>query len=86
MACRGSHTLNDIPYFVLDDKLVRIEADGTSTALSGTIEGSGSVSMAENGTQLCILVPEGEGYIYTVLGGWLRSQTRTSGPMVTRQP
>jgi hypothetical protein len=69
MACRGSHTLNDIPYFVLDDKLVRIEADGTSTALAGTITGSGPVSMAENGTQLCILDPGGDGFIYTTAGG-----------------
>jgi len=69
MACRGSFPLNEQPYFVLDDSLVRLEANESTTTISGTIEGTGPVSMAENGTQLCILVPGGKGYIYTVAGG-----------------
>lgn len=69
MACRGSHTLDGKPYFVLDASLVRLESDETASPIGGTIEGTGPVSMAENGTQLCILVPGGKGYIYTTAGG-----------------
>jgi hypothetical protein len=69
MACRGSQTLDGTPYFVLGATLVRLNSDETTTSISGTIEGTGPVSMAENGTQLCILVPGGKGYIYTVSGG-----------------
>ena len=32
----------------------------------GTIEGSGYVSMANNGLVVCIIVPGGKGYFYTV--------------------
>lgn len=69
MSCRGSHTLNGVPYFVIGDGLYRLESDETLTAIVGTIAGTGSVSMAENGTQLCILAPGSTGYIYTVSGG-----------------
>ena len=62
-ACRGSHRLGDVPYFVLGTSLVSIDAAGTSTN-RGTIPGTGPVSMAENGTQLCILIPSGNGYIW----------------------
>ncbi|MCH8319410.1 MAG: hypothetical protein IH790_00435 [Acidobacteria bacterium] len=31
----------------------------------GTVEGTARVSMADNGTQLCILIPGGKGYIFT---------------------
>ena len=68
---RGSHAKNSIPYFVNGNGLYIfgrvVAADGTetfSTTLLGTIEGSGGVSMADNGTQLMILVPGGKGYIY----------------------
>lgn len=68
-ACRGSFSLNGSPYFVNGSTLSRLESDGTRTEIIGTITGTGPVSMAENGTQLCILVPGGDGYIYTVAGG-----------------
>lgn len=68
-ACRGAHLLAGVPYFVMGDTLYRLNADNTSTAISGTITGSGPVSMAQNGVQLCILVPGGDGFIYTVSGG-----------------
>lgn len=63
-ASRGAHQLDGIPYMVNGPTLFRIESDFTATAL-GTIEGVGRVSMAENGTQLMILVPSGKGYIFT---------------------
>lgn len=40
----------------------------TNTSL-GTIEGSGRVSMAFNGVTLCIIVPGGKGYFYTISSG-----------------
>lgn len=68
---RGAHVKNSLPYFVNGNSLYRldrtIDGDGNesfSTTTLGTIEGSGGVSMADNGTQLMILVPGGKGYIY----------------------
>lgn len=67
-ANRGSHELDGTPYFVNNNQLYRLEPEvaGTHavTAL-GAIEGNGFVSMADNGTQLMILVPGGKGYIFT---------------------
>ena len=61
--CRGAHEMNGVPYFVIDGKLYSMS---TSYALTdhGQIGGSGRVSMADNGTQLLVLVPGGNGYIY----------------------
>lgn len=63
-ANRGAWVLAGKPYFVNGSKLYRLNADETLTDL-GTISGSGRVSMADNGTQLMILVPGGAGYIFT---------------------
>jgi len=68
---RGALTLNNIPYFVNGDGLYRVDLivvsglDTFETTKVGTVEGSGRVSMADNGTQLCVLVPGGKGYIFT---------------------
>lgn len=61
--CRGAHEMNGVPYFVIDGKLYSMS---TSYALTdhGQIDGSGRVSMADNGTQMLVLVPGGNGYIY----------------------
>lgn len=63
---RGAWVKNGIPYFVNGDALYRLnKADGVySVTELGTVEGTGRVSMADNGTQLMILVPDGKGYIY----------------------
>lgn len=71
---RGSHVKNGVPYFVNGDTLWRIDrvierVAGIDTEIFsatslGTIKGVGEVSMADNGTQLIILVPGGKGYIY----------------------
>lgn len=61
---RGAHVLAGVPYFVNGSKLYRLETDNTLTDL-GAISGTGRVSLADNGTQLCILVPGGDGYIFT---------------------
>jgi hypothetical protein len=55
--------MNGVPYFVIDGKLYSMS---TSYALTdhGQIDGSGRVSMADNGTQMLVLVPGGNGFIY----------------------
>lgn len=68
---RGSHKLNTIPYFVNGNVLYRLNRVYSSGAESfnaeaiGEIEGTGRVWLSDNGTQLCILVPGGKGYIFT---------------------
>jgi len=61
---RGSHRLGDTAYEVNGNSLVRVNSDFT-TDIRGTITGSGRVSMADNGSQLMILVPGGDGFIFT---------------------
>lgn len=74
-ANRGAWDLSGIPYFVNGGKLYRLNRSFVSGVETftidelGIIEGSTRVSMADNGTQLMILVPNGKGYIYTVTGG-----------------
>jgi hypothetical protein len=70
-ANRGSHVMAGIPYFVNLNNLYRLNrvvaGDSYTYNLEdlGAITGSGRVSMADNGTQLCIMVPGGNGYIFT---------------------
>lgn len=68
---RGAHVKNKIAYFVNGGTLYRLNKNISATLVVtydttslGTIEGSGRVSMADNGIQLMILVPGGKGYIY----------------------
>ena len=60
---RGSHVMGGIMYSVHGPDLYKINENGTST-LIGVIDGNGPVSMADNGKQLCIVVPGLKGYIY----------------------
>ena len=67
---RGMHVKAGKPYFLNGEELVRIDrsfdGDGNevfTNAVIGTIPGDDRVSMADNGTQLMVLVPGGEGYI-----------------------
>ena len=67
---RGAHVKEGIPYFLNGETLYRVDrsfdVNGnevfTAVAL-GTIPGDGRVSMADNGRQLMVLVPGGDGYI-----------------------
>jgi hypothetical protein len=61
---RGEHTMKSIAYTVNGNNLYRTNANGTTDNL-GTITGSGKVSMADNGLQLCIVVPGSLGYVFT---------------------
>ena len=61
--CRGAHEMNGVPYFVIDGKLYSMSSSYALTD-HGQIAGTGRVSMADNGTQLLVLVPGGNGYVY----------------------
>lgn len=63
---RGAHEMNGVPYFVIEDKLYSMSETFVLDYI-GDISGTGRVSMADNGTQLLILVPDGDGYIYNHL-------------------
>lgn len=67
---RGAHVKAGKAYFLNGETLVRIDitidSEGVASfaAVSlGTIAGTERVSMADNGTQLMVLVPNGNGYI-----------------------
>jgi hypothetical protein len=66
---RGSHVKNGKPYFVNGETLYRQDLATvagvevfTNVAL-GAISGTSRVSMSDNGTQLMVLIPGGNGYI-----------------------
>ncbi len=68
---RGAHVKEGIPYFVNGTTLYRLNRTVSGAGVEtfdvtslGTVEGEKRVSMADNGTQLCILVPGGKGYIF----------------------
>lgn len=61
--CRGATVLSGTPYSVHADTLYRLTSSYVMEAV-GTISGSGRLSVADNGTQMMILVPDGDGYIY----------------------
>lgn len=70
-ANRGSHVKGGTPYFVNGNTLYSLDrtinpdlSETYSTTSLGTVAGTGRVSMADNGTQLIILVPGSTGYIY----------------------
>lgn len=66
---RGAQVMGGISYFINGNELIRYNADDTFDVL-GTIPGEGLVSTADNGLQLCIVVPgTGLGFIYSVAGG-----------------
>lgn len=65
---RGAIVMNSLAYTVNGTQLHRIDADGTKVDL-GAVSGSGIVSLATNGTQICIVVPGAAAYVYSVAGG-----------------
>lgn len=50
---RGGIVMDGVAYVVMDTTLYSVASDGTETSL-GTIEGSGRVGIAENGTQVIV--------------------------------
>jgi len=66
---RGAHELAGLPYFVIGNTLYRLDrtvgATTTWAAIDlGTIDGEGPVSIDDNGTQLCVVVPGVAAYVY----------------------
>ena len=72
---RGAWDLGGTPYFVQGATLYKLDRtfpDGVETfslSAEGSLDAGSRVSMADNGTQLMILIPGGKGYIYTEGGG-----------------
>ena len=66
---RGAHVKAGKAYFLNGETLVRVDitfTDGVPSFAAeslGTIPGEGRVSMADNGTQLMVLVTGGDGFI-----------------------
>lgn len=67
---RGAHVKAGKPYFLNGEALVRVDSsfDGDGNEVFthvgvGVIPGDSRVSMADNGTELMVLVPGGDGYI-----------------------
>lgn len=73
---RGSHVMGGIVYFVNGTSLYRLNSDFTTDTL-GTVTGTGRVSMDDNGTQLMVLVPGGNGYIFVEAGDTFTQITDT---------
>jgi hypothetical protein len=80
---RGAHVMGGIAYSVNGNSLFRVDSDGTTTNL-GAITGTGRVSIADNGLQICVVVPNIAGYIYSASGGFVQitdtDYTNTLGP------
>lgn len=78
---RGQHTMAEIDFAVSGNTLFQVKENKTSTPITDIdIEGSGLVSMADNGTKLVIVVPGGKSYVYdgTVLVQITDTDFRTS--------
>lgn len=67
---RGMHKMSGVLYVVSGSKLYSVDAFGVVIDL-GNIDGGSRVSMADNGTQLCV-VNGASGYIYSVAVGLVR--------------
>ena len=61
--CRGGHEMAGVPYFVIGNSLVSM-SESLVVTNHGAITGSVRVSMADNGTQLVIVVPGGDAYAF----------------------
>lgn len=72
MVNRGARTFRGVPYFVNGENLYRLSLtvvggiDTFQMEDMGVIGGEGRVYMSDNGIQLFILVPGGDGFIFTV--------------------
>lgn len=60
---RGSWEMGEIGFFVSGNTLYEVRENGIILQ-RGTVEGSGQVSMADNGRYLVIVVPRGRSYAY----------------------
>ncbi len=67
---RGAQEKEGVPFYVNGDGLYRLNRSVVNGSevfdleRLGTVEGSGRVSLADNGTQLVVQVPGGKGYVF----------------------
>ncbi len=80
-ANRGSHVKDGKPYFLNGETLYRLDRtfDGDGLEIFtlvtlGTIPGTARCSFADNGTQLLVLIPGGNGYIINEAAGTVFQQ------------
>jgi len=73
---RGAQEMKEVPYFVNGNTLYSVDSAGVSTA-RGIIEGTGRVSLANNGQYLVVVVPGGKGYAYNNVDNTLAEITDT---------
>ena len=66
---RGFNFMNGVAYIVSGQRLYSLTSAGVVTDIGGSIAGSGVVSMANNGTQVCI-VNGLNGFIWSQAGGF----------------
>lgn len=73
---RGMHVKSGKPYFLNGTSLIRVDrfvdefgVEAFTSVELGTIPGTERVSMADNGTELMVLVPGGSGYIIDETSG-----------------
>lgn len=71
---RGSWEMKEIPFFVNGNSLLSLSSTGVTTN-HGTIEGSGRVSMADNGQFLVVVVPGGKSYAFDNVANTLNQIT-----------
>jgi len=73
-ACRGGRVFAEVPYFVVGNTLVSVSVLKVVTT-HGTITGTKRVVMADNGSQLVIVVPGGDAYAFALDGETLTQIT-----------
>ncbi len=71
---RGGIVMDDVQYVVSGGTMYSVNGAGVGTSL-GPIDGSGYVSMATVGTQICVATSEGSGFHYDSLTGTLQQIT-----------
>jgi len=63
-ACRGNTTLGGVAFAVNGSRLISFDSIG-GVIDRGLISGTGRVSLADNGTELVIVVPGGDAFVWT---------------------
>jgi len=64
---RGCIEVLGVPYYVVGTNFISMTSDGTVTN-HGTVAGESDVSVSYNTKTICIIVPDGNGYFFTVTG------------------
>lgn len=80
--CRGSHNYQGSAFFVQGTELYAVRANGSAFLQPGNIPGTGPVSMADNGQQMCI-VNGVHGWIYDSTAGLVQITDTAFSPART---